>query len=664
MIAAHRSRTGNTSARHPSRQMLTGVLTASLLAVSAPSQAQETAEAEVPEAAASAPTIAHVPPEDVGYSTLETRAKEQLETATSFSVPYGFRYTDRQPESGITFRNLITDDNRKNLKASHYDHGNGVATADVDGDGRLDLYFVTQAGENELWRNLGEGRFENVTATAGVAVADRISIGASFADVDNDGDQDLFVTTVRQGNLLFANDGKGRFTDVAEAAGLLDDKHSSGAIFLDYDLDGLLDLFVTNVGVYTHDRIGPDGQYVARIDAFSGHLFPERTETSTLYRNLGDLRFEDVTEATGLVDPGWSGDASFADLDADGHPDVYVLNMQGDDRYFESEIDADGGVRYVERTAEVFPRNPWGAMGIQFFDWNRDQQLDLVITDMHSDMSREVGPSEEHLKSVMLWSDDHLQDGSNNIFGNAFWERNEDGSYREISDPVGAENYWPWGLSAADLNADGWEDMFIASSMSFPFRYGVNSLLLNDRGRRFVDSEFILGVEPRRDGRYRIDWFELDCSGEDVEHQDCEGREGPVVVTGTLGTRSSVVLDLEGDGDLDIVTNEFYDVPQVLVSDLSEALDLRYLEVRLVGTASNRDGLGAWVKVFAGDDVYLRYHDGKSGYLSQSAGLPLYFGLGEHDTIDRVEVTWPSGTVQTVTEGLGINTLMEIEEAG
>ena len=179
--------------------------------------------------------------------------------------------------------------------ASQYDRGNGLAIADVDGDGRYDIYFVTQLGSNELWRNQGDGRFENITATAGVAVEQRISVTASFADTDNDGNADLFVSTVRGGNLLFENDGTGKFTDISKTAGVDYVGHSSGAVFFDYNRDGLLNLFVTNVGVYTKNEIGPDGAYRGMQDAFSGHLKPNRTEVSNLYRNLGENRFEEVS---------------------------------------------------------------------------------------------------------------------------------------------------------------------------------------------------------------------------------------------------------------------------------------------------------------------------------------------------------------------------------
>src|SRR5206468_3102672 len=141
---------------------------------------------------------------------------------------------------GITFTHRIVDDAGRTYKAAHYDHGNGIAMADVDGDGRLDVYFVNQVGGNELWRNLGGGRFENITAAAGVGVPDKVSVSASFADVDNDGDADLYVTTVRGGNMLFENDGKGHFKNVSKASGLDYVGHSSAAVFFDYDRDGKL----------------------------------------------------------------------------------------------------------------------------------------------------------------------------------------------------------------------------------------------------------------------------------------------------------------------------------------------------------------------------------------------------------------------------------------
>jgi hypothetical protein len=593
-----------------------------------------------------------VPYEIIDPPWLDERGQRQLATLEQFETFVRFRFADRLAESGITFRNRVVDDAGVTYKAVHYDHGNGIAVADVDDDGLPDVYFVNQAGRNELWRNLGDGRFEDITDSAGVGVADRISVTASFADTDNDGDPDLYVTTVRDGNLLFENRDKGRFVDISDDSGLDHRGHSSGAVFFDYDRDGRVDLYLTNVGRYTSDekRTGRQGEvdytfYDGYADAFGGHHFPERTEPSLLFRNLGDNRFEDVTGIISDVEPGWSGDATAVDINRDGWPDIYELNMQGHDQYYENQA----GRGFVRKSRDVFPKTSWGAMGIKAFDWNNDGRVDIYITDMHSDMSQDVGPDEERAKSDMQWNEDHLKSNGLSIFGNSFFEQQADGTFKEVSDRIGAENYWPWGLSVGDLNADGYEDVFVTLSMNYPFRYQTNTLLINDHGRRLRPAEFIVGIEPRRERRTAQPWFDLDCLDEhDRRHRMCAGTDRPVQVWGALGSRSSVIFDLDNDGDLDIVTNEFNGEPQVLISDLGESRDsLNYIKLRLVGTRSNAAGLGARVTVVAGD-------------LSQSL-LPLYFGLGDSADIDRVVIEWPSGEMQTVRNP-DLNTLLVVTE--
>jgi hypothetical protein len=604
------------------------------------------------------PRPVRFPDPDVGVDSLALRANIQRETVGSFKVFHGFRFTDRVKESGITFVHRIVDDSGRFYKLVHYDHGSGIAAADVDGDGLTDIYFVNQRGGSQLWKNIGGGRFRNATMEAGVALADRVGVAASFGDIDNDGDQDLFVTTVRQGNALFENDGRGRFSDISKAAGVDHVGHSSGAVLFDYDKDGLLDLYLCNVGRYTVDA-KRGGAYVGVPDAFSGHLHPDRSETAILYRNLGGNRFRDVTGDVGLGDAGWSGDASVADVNGDGFPDLYTLNMQGGNHYFENE----NGRRFVDKTAQYFPRTSWGAMGIKFFDYDNDGRSDLFVTDMHSDMSEVIDPDREKLKSRMQWSNDFLRgDASKYLFGNSLFHNLGSGKLEEVSDQLGVENYWPWGPSIADVNADGWQDAFIASSMNYPFRYGINSLLLNNRGERFLDSEFLLGIEPRRGGRTHTAWFEVDCSAPDMAKlEGCKDQPGKVTVMATLGSRSAVIFDVDGDGDLDIVTNEFNAEPQVLISDLSNRRAVHWFGVLPIGTASNRNGLGAAVRVSSGGRVVTQWNDGKSGYLSQSV-LPLYFGLDEATGIDRVEVDWPTGRKQVITDGLRANTTLRVTE--
>ena len=206
------------------------------------------------------PAVRYVPDDLLDASGwLRRFAEAQRKSMTSVSAFHDFQFTDRVAESGITFRHGIVDDAGRTYKAAHYDHGNGLAIADVDGDGRLDIYFSSQIGGNELWRNVGGGTFENITASAGVGVRGKIGVSASFADIDNDGDEDLYVTTVRGGNMLFENDGHGKFKDISAAAGVNYTGHSSSAVFFDYDRDGRLDLFLVNVGRYTTNTIAGDG---------------------------------------------------------------------------------------------------------------------------------------------------------------------------------------------------------------------------------------------------------------------------------------------------------------------------------------------------------------------------------------------------------------------
>ncbi|MEZ6008951.1 MAG: FG-GAP-like repeat-containing protein [Planctomycetota bacterium] len=599
---------------------------------------------------------------------LEARAAEQREVARAWTTFHDFRFKNVLRRTGIDFENRVVEDAGRHYKAVHYDHGNGIAVADVDLDGRLDVYFSNQVGSNHLYRNLGQARFEDKTKIAGVDLQAATGVSATFADVDNDGDPDLYVTTTRDGNRLFRNDGDWKFTDVTQEAGLAYSGHSSAAVFFDYDNDGALDLYLVNVGVFTTDveaavvndattvgRERGDFTYLVGIkDAFSGHLKPSRAESSRLYRNLGGLRFEDVTERVGLTDDCWSGDATPIDIDNDGWLDLYLLNMQGHDRCFRNVA----GERF-EVVEDVFPRTPWGSMGVKVFDMNADDQLDLYLTDMHSDMSRDQTLEEEKHKSEMLWPESLLRSGGRSIFGNALFLRDAAGSYVEASDAKGAEMYWPWGISVADLNADGYEDVYVTASMNYPYRYGVSTVFLNDAGKGLLDAEFVLGVEPRE--QLSRPWFELDCSGADRDHPLCAGREGRVTVDGACGSRSSVVFDLDGDGDLDVITNEFHDVPMVLLSNLTERTKVSFLQLRLEGRTSNRDGLGTIVRVTAGGRTQERVHDGLSGYLSHSS-MPLYFGLGAAESVDRIVLRWPSGLEQVIEGPLPANQDLVIRE--
>jgi len=259
------------------------------------------------------------------------------------------------------------------------------------------------------------------------------------------------------------------------------------------------------------------------------------------------------------------------------------------------------------------------------------------------------------------------------FFGNELFANRGGGRFDEVSDSAQVETYWPWGPSVDDLKADGRDDIFIAAGMNFPYRYGITSVLLNEGGRRFLPSEFVLGVEPRPNGTQQV-WFTLDCSGADGGSPLCEAcskpeaahmcrldQTGHLSMMGSRGSRAAVALDLDGDGDLDIVTNEFNGPPQVLVSDLAQRHRVHFLKIRLRGTRLNREGLGAQVTVLSGGRRILKVLDGKSGYLSQS-DLPLYFGLGDAETADGIEVRWPSGRREKLVGPIKSGQTIEVVE--
>ncbi|MFO0902844.1 MAG: CRTAC1 family protein [Pirellulales bacterium] len=560
----------------------------------------------------------------------------------------GFR--DATADTGIHFRmGFLPGEQGASFKINLYDHGCGVAVGDYDGDGLDDIYFLNQLGPNALYRNLGAGKFEDVTESMGVALPDRICVGGTFADYDGDGDQDLYVTSTRGGNVLFRNDAGRKFVDVTEAAGLKHVGHSQTAVFFDYDNDSRLDLFFVQTSDWTTTKFDNSLKYYIGKGGAEGGLesvLGAPKEFNRLYRNEGDGKFVDVTEKANLQGRGWAGDVAVFDYDEDGWQDVLVTCMFGRAQLYRNRRDG----TFEDVTAQVLGKTPFGGMGVRVFDFNNDGRLDIYIVDMHSDMwmgldsaqlslstavqaekvkfrgfygpKLDTDPSyeklEEELEPVLGFRHDDV------VFGNVFYEALGDGKFREMSAETNTETFWPWGLATGDFDCDGFEDVFVTAGMGYPFYYWPNALLMNSGKATFLERAAAHGVEPPAGGKF------LD---EQIEGKPC-----------AKSSRCAAAADFDGDGRLEIVTNNFNGPPYFYRNEFPKK---HYLAFRLRGVRSNRDAIGAQVRIRRGDQTLLRLVQSAGGYLAQSSKT-VHFGLGDSPDVEQVEIVWPSGLRQVI----------------
>src|SRR2546427_679863 len=428
-------------------------------------------------------------------------------------------FQERAREAGIAFRmHSLPKEQGEPFHINLYDHGSGLAVGDYDNDGREDIYFLNQLGPNALYRNVGDGSFVDATAKAGVAIGNRISVGATFADYDNDGWTDLFVTTTRGGNVLFHNRRDGTFEDVTAAAGLSHVGHSQTPVFFDYDNDGDLDLYLTNTAQWTTDVFDSATRaFEGKADLGTTMTTPK--EFNILYRNNGDGTFTDVTDRAGLRGRGWAGDVAVFDYDEDGFLDLFVPSMFGRGQLYTNS----GHGTFTDVTAQTLGRTPYGAIGCKAFDYDGDGRLDLDGVGLRSDMW--MGLDAEHRSLAVARQTQHQrflsplgptvneaapgftqtvrqlfatlgEDYDALLFGNALYRNLGQGKFTETAGAAGLETLWPWGAATGDFDNDGHEDVFIPSGMGYPFYYWPNQLMMNNGDGTFRDPADVLGIQP------------------------------------------------------------------------------------------------------------------------------------------------------------------------
>jgi hypothetical protein len=553
--------------------------------------------------------------------------------ATADAAHPGFALRDETAAAGIHFvhHRPAFDPKIAGIEPHVAALGASVSVTDFDGDGRPDLYFTNSSfGQpNALYRNRGDGTFEDVAASAGLADLNKpgegVSMGAIWGDIDNDGREDVLI--YRYGYLaLFRNVDGTHFEDITEKAGLRRWVNSNGAIWIDYDRDGLLDLYVT---AYFRSDIDLWHLKTTMI-MHNSFEFATNGGKNLLFHNLGGGKFEDVTDKMGVGSTRWTLAAASADFNGDGWPDIYLANDYGPEELYLN----DHGKRFVLSTAGLESESKSG-MSVALGDAFNRGRLDAFVTNI---------------------SERGYLFQNNNLRVN---EISTKGRFRNVAEGSIADAGWAWGAQFGDLNNDGANELFVANGFISADRqksyWYAMSKIAGANGRLFEDAATwpafgnasLSGYEPSRVyiNRGVAGWVDVAKN---------------VGVTDLYDGRAVALADLSNRGAVDvIVANQ--NEPAILYRDYPDSGN-HWIEFKLIGTRSNRSAIGAEVLLEAGLLSQRRVIDGGSGFASQN-DRRLHFGLGSHEWVDRVTIYWPSGIRQVVTRPAidGIVTITEPE---
>ena len=548
-------------------------------------------------------------------------------------------------KSGVDFRNdLKPDSDISILDYLYYYNGGGLALGDINNDGLPDLFFTANQGPNQLYLNKGSLQFENISQQAGVEGKSSWNTGAVMADVNGDGWLDIYVCAVvgvqgfRGHNELYINQKDGTFKEQAALFGLDQDSYSSSAAFFDFDLDGDLDLYLLNHAVHTQESFG-------RVDLREERIY----ETGDKLLRNDDGKFTDISEEAGIYGGinAYGLGLTVADFNKDGYPDLYVGNDFHEDDYFYLN---NGDGTFTESLRDYFGHTSRFSMGNDAADLNHDGRPDLLSLDMlpEDEFALKSTEGDDNLQTQKMRIEQygyHYQFTRNMLFVNQ-----EEGGFLEtaLGSGVGATD-WSWSALFADYNLDGQQDLFVSNGIpQRPNDLDFIRFVSNEQIKNKIDNTRIVDKEA----------LELMPNGyadnylfEGAENLQFIDRTEDWLPKGAQVSNSAAWGDLDGDGDLDLVTNNLNNAASLYINTGKKKG--AYLNLQLHGTGKNTMGIGAQVTVYANGKAYYRELFPNRGFQASSEPR-LFFGLGEAQMADSIEIIWAGGARQ-ILENIPLN---------
>lgn len=588
----------------------------------------------------------------------EYGCKSDNSSSAKAVAPPNARFELLDPEqTGVTFINTIKEDKDANYFNANYIYiGGGIGVGDFDNNGFVDIYLVSVTGENKLYLNNGDFKFEDVTSKAGLGCNEGVKTGVCVVDINADGWLDIYQcrtgkTAEERGNKLFVNNGNGTFSEKSAAYNLNTNYACTEACFFYYDLDGDLDLYMinrpedfsTNTKIYLDQTEG----YPKRINK------PVRPEdTDRLFRNNGNGSFTDVSQQAGIHNRAFSLSVNVVDFNNDGYPDIMVANdyLEPDHIY----INKRNGT-FQDEWQKYFRHLSHFSMGADVADINNDGLDDVIVADMFpKDNFRQKQKGTvmqyERYRSLVSYGYGHQ------IMRNMFQLNDGKGGFKEIACMAGiAATDWSWAPMIADYDNDGWKDVFITNGM----KKDVNDL---DFGNFIIDSLQSAGVSLEDYSKLlpfvpsqKLSNYMYRNTG-DLKMDDVSENWGFLQKTFSNGASYA---DLDNDGDLDLIVHNTDDVCSIYKNKTREKEEGNFLQINLKGGQNNPDGVGAVVSIWVEGQKQVLSKQLNRGFLS-SMDQPLHFGLGTAKSIDSLEVRWCNGKIQTL-KSLPVNQVLTLD---